>query len=220
MITPTQSSQQSAAQPQTSQSSQSTALASDFETFLLLLTTQARNQDPLEPLDSSEYASQLAQFSMVEQQVQTNDLLTGLSSVGGAKLDGLATWVGMDVRSPSAFRFDGAPVTLFGQAAAAADSAVMVIRDGNGTEIDRVTIATDQAEFTWAGTTSNGTPLPAGVYTATIESYDNKELLSQDVAATYNRVIEAQIDDGAVLLTLNSGQVVPVEMVSAVRSRA
>ena len=49
--------------------SSTSALTSDFETFLKMLTTQARYQDPLEPLDSQEYASQLAQFSMVEQQV-------------------------------------------------------------------------------------------------------------------------------------------------------
>ena len=55
-------------------------LSSDFETFLQILTTQARYQDPLEPIDSSEYAAQLAQFSMVEQQVQSNELLQALSA--------------------------------------------------------------------------------------------------------------------------------------------
>ncbi|MEP0702358.1 MAG: flagellar hook capping FlgD N-terminal domain-containing protein, partial [Lentilitoribacter sp.] len=50
------------------QTETSNALASDFETFLKMLTAQARYQDPLEPIDSSEYAAQLAQFSMVEQQ--------------------------------------------------------------------------------------------------------------------------------------------------------
>lgn len=221
MITPTQSNAQPTAQQQPSQSPQQAALASDFETFLLLLTTQARNQDPLEPLDSSEYASQLAQFSMVEQQVQTNDLLSGLSSsLGGAGLENLATWVGMDVRSASAFRFDGAPVTLFGQAAPAADEAFMVIRNDEGDILDRITIPTNQSEFVWAGTDSSGNPLPAGTYSATIESYDEDELLSQELASAYNQVIEAQAHDGAIMLTLGSGQVVAVEMVTGVRSGA
>ena len=43
------------------------AVTSDFETFLNMLTAQAKDQDPLEPIDSTEYAAQLAQFSMVEQ---------------------------------------------------------------------------------------------------------------------------------------------------------
>ncbi|MFV2001871.1 MAG: flagellar hook capping FlgD N-terminal domain-containing protein, partial [Paracoccaceae bacterium] len=51
---------------------------SDFETFLKLLTTQLKNQDPLKPVDSSDFAVQLATFSSVEQQVKTNDLLTSL----------------------------------------------------------------------------------------------------------------------------------------------
>ena len=41
----------------------------DFETFLKMLTTQIRNQDPLNPMEGSEFAVQLATFSGVEQQV-------------------------------------------------------------------------------------------------------------------------------------------------------
>ena len=59
---------------------QSSVLSSDFETFIRMLTTQAKYQDPLEPIDSSEYAAQLAQFSMVEQQVKSNDILAQLAT--------------------------------------------------------------------------------------------------------------------------------------------
>ena len=45
------------------------ALSSDFETFLRMLTTQLQNQDPLNPVDSADFAVQLATFSSVEQQV-------------------------------------------------------------------------------------------------------------------------------------------------------
>lgn len=196
-------------------------MASDFDTFLLLMTTQAQNQDPLEPMDSSEYASQLAQFSMVEQQVQTNKALSELVlSLGGVKLEELANWVGMDVRTTAAFHFDGEPVVLSAQAAAAADGAVMVIRDSNGTEIERFSVPVSQTDFVWAGTESDGSPLPTGSYTATLESYDGDELLSAQPAAAYNQVVEAQIGDDTVLLTLESGQVVPVGMVTAVRAGA
>ena len=51
---------------------------SDFETFLIMLTTQMKIQDPLNPIDSSDFAVQLATFSSVEQQVKTNDLLASL----------------------------------------------------------------------------------------------------------------------------------------------
>ena len=47
----------------------------DFQTFLKLLTAQMRHQDPLEPLDSTQFVAQLAAFSSVEQQIETNTKL-------------------------------------------------------------------------------------------------------------------------------------------------
>jgi flagellar basal-body rod modification protein FlgD len=67
------------------QTTRSKALTSDFETFLRMLTVQMKNQDPLNPIESSDFAVQLATFSGVEQQVKTNDLLTKLAdSFGGS----------------------------------------------------------------------------------------------------------------------------------------
>lgn len=218
MITPTTTAQQNAA-ARTPEPTQASALSSDFETFLLMLTAQARNQDPLEPLDSSEYASQLAQFSMVEQQVQTNDLLSTLTTaLGGQTLDELSSWVGMDVRTASAFQFDGQPVTLFAQADATADAAYMVIRDENDTEIDRIPVNLHNTEFVWAGTDGSGTPLAEGRYSATLESYKDSELLSERLAAAYSRVVEAQVADGSVQLSLDSGAVVHADQVTGIRT--
>ncbi len=218
MITPATQAQHnpSARTPETAQAS---ALSSDFETFLLMLTAQARNQDPLEPLDSSEYASQLAQFSMVEQQVQTNDLLSSLTAaLGSMGLDELSSWVGMDVRTEAAFQFNGQPVTLFAQADAAADAAFMVIRDANDTAIDRIPVNPDDTEFVWAGTDDSGGPLAVGSYSASLESYKNNELLSDRLAAAYGRVLEAQVADGSVRLSLDSGAVVYTDQVTAIRT--
>lgn len=53
-------------------------LAGDFDTFLLLLTTQLKNQDPIEPMDTNEFTSQLVQFATVEQAIQTNTNLESL----------------------------------------------------------------------------------------------------------------------------------------------
>jgi flagellar basal-body rod modification protein FlgD len=88
-------------------------IASDFDTFLRMLTVQMRNQDPLDPIDSADYAVQLATFSGVEQQVRTNELLTALTSQMG--LGGLAemgAWVGREARAAVPARFDGTPVTV------------------------------------------------------------------------------------------------------------
>lgn len=203
------------------QNTQRSALASDFETFLRMLTVQARNQDPLEPLDSSEYASQLAQFSMVEQQVKANELLSGLTQVLGAvDLNQLAGWVGMDVKAAAPFRFENSPITLFAQANPAADRAELVIRNAQGTEVDRIKVPTDQSAFDWAGADGSGQPLPAGTYAASLESFSGDKLLSNAPAAVFSRVVEAKTDDGTVALTLDSGAEVLVSEVTQIRTGA
>ena len=220
MINPTQAAQTSV-QSQATSGSKTSAIASDFETFLLMMTTQAQNQDPLDPMDSAEYASQLAQFSMVEQQVQTNDLLASLtSSMGSLNLGELANWVGMDVRSTSGFSFDSQPVTLFAAPHEAADQATLTVRDADGKVVSTSDVPPDQTEFTWAGTDSDGNPLPPGNYTATLSSYQDGEHLSETPVASYGRVVEAQIGTDSILLTLEGGQIVPTHQVSGVRSGA
>ena len=87
---------------------------SDFEMFLKMLTAQMRYQDPLNPVDSTDYATQLATFSGVEQAVLTNDLLKSLGaqmSVNG--LTDMAAWVGKEARVAAPAYFDGEPIALF-----------------------------------------------------------------------------------------------------------
>src|ERR1700745_1994530 len=53
-------------------------LSGNFQTFLTLLTTQLKNQDPLSPMDSNQFTQQLVQFSQVEQQINSNKNLEDL----------------------------------------------------------------------------------------------------------------------------------------------
>jgi flagellar basal-body rod modification protein FlgD len=74
---------------------QPAAISSDFTTFLKMLTTQMQNQDPLNPIDSADYAVQLATFSGVEQSVKTNQLLESLGQQFGLLgMAQMAGWVG------------------------------------------------------------------------------------------------------------------------------
>ncbi len=59
-------------------STASSASSVDYDAFLTLLVTQLKNQDPTEPTDSGEFLAQLASFSGVEQQLQTNEKLAEL----------------------------------------------------------------------------------------------------------------------------------------------
>src|SRR6266536_860353 len=56
-------------------------LASNFATFLTLLTTQLKNQNPLDPLDTNQFTQQLVQFAGVEQQMKMNQQMTSLISI-------------------------------------------------------------------------------------------------------------------------------------------
>jgi flagellar basal-body rod modification protein FlgD len=68
----------SIAATQTGAATAGTRIAADFNTFLTLLTAQLQNQDPLDPLDTDKFVSQLVEFSSVEQSIETNKNLEAL----------------------------------------------------------------------------------------------------------------------------------------------
>lgn len=193
-------------------------ISSDFETFLRMLTVQMQNQDPLNPVDSSDYAVQLATFSGVEQQVLTNDLLRGLAAQNGtAGLAQMANWVGMEARAVSPAYFDGAPITIAPEPADFATSAQLVVKDSSGSEVQRLEIDTQANNITWAGVGTNGTPLPNGMYTFETVSFDGSSALQQTQAAVYSRVTEVQSNNGTSILTLAGGQSIEANAVTALR---
>ena len=82
---------------------QSVTLAEDFSQFLTLLTTQLQNQDPLSPMDSTEFTNQLVQFSQVEQQINSNKKLDNLVQLQLASVSNVALgYVGLDISYISA----------------------------------------------------------------------------------------------------------------------
>ena len=60
-------------------SESSTDASEEFDTFLTLLTAQIRNQDPLAPLDSTQFVEQLATFSNLELQAEGNQTLESIA---------------------------------------------------------------------------------------------------------------------------------------------
>lgn len=197
----------------------SSGLTSDFETFLKMLTAQARYQDPLEPIDSTEYAAQLAQFSMVEQQVQTNDKLSALfTQMGLSNMASMAGWVGMEVRANTPVRFEGQPVTVAPGLASSADSAYLVVKNAQGQEIQRGAIDLTGDPIQWAGVDDTGAPLPDGVYSFSVENFRNGKEIAAETTEVYGRIAEAQIRNSAVVLVLEGGQSVAASEVTALRN--
>ena len=196
-------------------------ISSDFQTFLEMLTAQMTNQDPLNPIDSSDYAVQLATFSSVEQQVMTNDLLSALiAQMTNTGITQLAGWVGMEARTAAPVHFDGSPLTLFPLPATLADEAYLVVRDEDGTEVARSQIGLTGEQVTWAGVDDNGQPFTDGVYRFEVENHAAGSMLGTTPVETYANVIEAQNFDGTMVLVLEGGVQVLSSDVVALRNPA
>jgi len=195
------------------------AISSDFETFLRMLTVQMENQDPLNPVDSSDYAVQLATFSGVEQQVQTNDLLRNLATqLGTSGMAQMAVLVGKEARAPTQGYFDGDGILLAPNPVSVADRAEIVVTNAEGTEVDRFDIAVSADPVTWSGLDPDGYPHPIGLYSFQAISYAGDEALAQDTVDVYSTVTEVRAQDGESILILEGGAAISAQQVSALRA--
>lgn len=214
----TQTATASAQNRQLAERTGSSALTSDFETFLLMLTTQMQNQDPLNPIESQDFAVQLATFSGVEQQVRTNQLLeslaTGLGTTGIAQLAG---WVGMEARVAAPAAFDGSPITLVPKPDPASDGAVLVVRDESGRTVSREAVPLGVSSIQWVGVDDTGSPLPAGSYSFELESLNQGQVTSLRPVEHYAIVQEARQGAGGVEIVIAGGASIAASEVSALR---
>ena len=171
-----------------------TMIASNFTTFLTLLTTQLKNQDPLSPMDTNQFTQQLVQFAQVEQQMKQNDQLSTLVS-----LDKTA-------QSTTALAYVGSTVVVDGSTAALANSsaswtlnvskpstATVTITDSTGQTAYSGTFGVNPGNqgFTWDGRGNDGKLWPDGNYTLTATGIDaNKQsvAVSTEVQATVDSV--------------------------------
>ncbi len=204
----------------TSQSVDAATITADFEFFLKMLTTQMQNQDPMNPLDSSDYAVQLATFSSVEQQVQTNDLLAEiLAQQTSSDMSQMASWIGTTVRATTTATYAGEPVEIYAEPSSSASSAQLVVLNSSGTEVGRFDIPTDANRLEWDGTSTTGATLAWGTYSFQIESLDSEgSVISTTDAQIYDTVEEVQIDGDSLALILSGGSSISVEDVTSVSS--
>ncbi len=205
-----------------SQTGPGRVISSDFDTFLKMLTVQMTNQDPLNPIDSSDYAVQLATFSGVEQQAKTNQLLTALSlQMGASGMAQMASWVGKEARAPVAGFFNGSPITVAPNPVSYADRVEVVVRNAFGTEVQRLPIPVSADALQWAGVGADGTPMANGLYTFEVVNYDgNGDIILQEPADIYARVQEVRSEGGQTVLMLAGGVGVLATSVSALRDPA
>lgn len=153
----------------------SDTLFADYNMFLELLTTQMTNQDPLDPMDTSEYTQQLVQYSQVEQSIQqTGALQDILSQLASQDLASASNFIGRTARFDSAVAGLGdAPAQWSYYADTVPASLTATISDSSGNVVQTVTLdPAQQGTYSWDGTMSNGATAPAGAYTFAVTALD------------------------------------------------
>lgn len=194
-------------------------ISADFETFLRMLTVQMQNQDPLNPVESSDFAVQLATFSGVEQSVLTNDLLKQMTAqVTGSSLADMANWVGKEARAPAAANFTGDPITITPNPQSNADRAEVIVRNASGVEVDRFAVPITSAPVAWDGMADSGFPHPLGLYTFEVASISGTEVIDQSQVEIYSTVTEVRNQGGQTVLILEGGSEIGTDDVTALRA--
>ncbi len=208
----------SAAPTSSTQKNAATA-ASDFKNFLQLLTAQLRNQDPLSPLDSTQFVEQLASFSAVEQQIETNKWLEKLTSnLAASGLEGATPWIGKEVETVSgAARFQGEDIVFRVPQSDAAGPVEAVITDRGGNIVYQERLSAGQQDFVWNGQKNDSALAPIGEYAVSINYYENDELIDTKTPFVVTNVLEARLEGSKVKLVLENGAIVDPESILAVR---
>lgn len=183
-------------------------LASNFETFLTLLTTQMKNQDPLSPLDSNQFTAQLTQMAGVEQQLLTNDLLTSLlkaQAAGG--LDNASNYIGKEVTAAwTATEFKDGKANFAYELATNADKVNLQVLDSKGAVVwegpapDK---GTGIHDFTWNGDLKGGGKAEdGGVYTLKVSATSATGSKVDAQALIRGRVTGVEMYNGAPYLVI------------------
>jgi flagellar basal-body rod modification protein FlgD len=182
------------------------ALAEDFDTFLTLLTTQLQHQDPLSPLDTTEFTNQLTNFAQVEQAINSNKKLDELIGLQGSNK--LTTGVGYIGKIAEA---DGDVVMLqdgqgrFGYNLDT-DSAktTITILDRTGTPVFSTPGSTSAGPhvFDWDGQDDIGNELDDGVYSVLVTALDAEDNVLDVTTTTFGKVTGVEVADGVATLLM------------------
>jgi flagellar basal-body rod modification protein FlgD len=197
------------------------SLASNFNTFLNLLTTQLQNQDPTSPVDSNQFTQQLVEFAGVQQQVQSNTYLQQiLGAVQGNAVSSASSYIGTSIQAAGdqASLTSGGSTTFGYTLSAAATNVQVTVKDSSGNIVYQGTGTGNSGSNTvsWNGTNSfTGASEPSGIYTVSVSATDNGSPVTATPYIT-GTVQSASISNGTVELNLGNGLQVPSSSVTSI----
>jgi flagellar basal-body rod modification protein FlgD len=205
-----------------------TSMANNTETFLKLLTTQLKMQDPLSPTDTTQMTQQITQMTGVEQQLVTNDLLAALVGMNtGTGLSEGVNMIGKQVTATTdnSTLKDGKATFTWTQPGASTQLTVE-IKNAAG-KVVRTLSPDDQKSgahtLTWDGKDDSGAKLPdGGVYTAKVvaKGADGKELKVTNVKGRTEGVVSAVDNSTGSPKVIIDGLAVPIDNVIGVTAAA
>ncbi len=186
----------------------------DKEAFLMLLVTQFQYQDPLNPMEDKEFIAQLAQFSALEQSMQTNENITQLMNLTAQQTSiHITNYIGKEVSARGyGISKEGENVSLI-QFAGSEEMASCVINilDASNNIVRTVDLGSQAAgihDFVWDGKKSDGSEAPDGTYTVSLSGKNAKgEPVYIDTSVS-GRVTGTSSYNGEYYLSLTGGRVV------------
>lgn len=188
----------------------------DFDSFLTLLTAQLRNQDPLAPLESTEFIAQLASFSTVEQLIGANEFLETISAQNTAgQVADLASWIGRNVTSlDGAFRATGEPIAFSAPKGIAADRVEAEVLTADGTVLRTFPVTLDEnGNSVWDGKNNAGATVAPQDLIIRLKFFDAGAVAEERFAQIQRTVIGVRgTRDGALLETADGGMLSPQDV--------
>ena len=192
-------------------------LSSNFETFLTLLTTQLKNQDPTSPMDSNQFTQQLVQFSQVEQQIETNTNLDSLIKQGTSMAGSYATaYLGkaVSVTNGQASLASGGANWSYTLGAAASEGS-LTITNQSGRVVYTGPIPEKGAgshAFAWDGKDNNGNALTDGAYKLTVAAKAADGSTVSSAVASAGIVNQIDMTSGAPVFVIGNMNVTLAEI--------
>ena len=195
-------------------------LDEDLNRFLTLLVTQLQHQDPLDPMDATDFTSQLVQFATVEQAINSNNNLEKLLALHQtSQIASMVNFIDttIEVDDDRVFLENNRAEFAYKLGSNAADVTITIKNEGG------LTVFTATGEtgigshtFVWDGKTKGGQVQPDGAYTVIINALDRQGNIQDVDQTSFGRVTGAGAEDGKVSLFIGT-IVVPMENVISVK---
>lgn len=196
----------------------SARLSNNFDTFLQLLTTQLKNQDPTQPMDANQFTQQLVQYSQVEQQLATNSKLDSL--LAAYQTNQTTAALGYLGRKVS---YDASSVTPTSAGATwtftppATGTYTVRVRDSAGALVKETTMAMTagtSTDFAWDGKRSDGATIGTQPYT--LELLSGTGTSATQVSVVHKGEVTAvDSSSGSVRVTVGPNNI-PVQRITGI----